>query len=41
MELIDVFSFGHVLYEMTFGEQLAKATCDSFPASCPAELRKY
>lgn len=39
MELIDVFSFGHVLYEMTFGEQLAKATCDSFPASCPAELR--
>ncbi|KAL5013246.1 hypothetical protein ScPMuIL_007516 [Solemya velum] len=38
-ESIDVYSFGHVLYEMTFGQQLREATCDEFPPSCPAEIR--
>lgn len=39
MELIDVYSFGHLLYEMTFGSQLNAPTCDTFPASCPAQIR--
>ncbi|XP_025106692.1 PX domain-containing protein kinase-like protein isoform X2 [Pomacea canaliculata] len=39
LELIDVYCFGHLLYEMTFGTQLNEPTCDSFPPSCPAQIR--
>ncbi|KAK7503656.1 hypothetical protein BaRGS_00005195, partial [Batillaria attramentaria] len=39
MELIDVYCFGQLLYEMTFGNQLNAATCDNFPQSCPAQIR--
>ncbi|XP_070193704.1 PX domain-containing protein kinase-like protein isoform X2 [Littorina saxatilis] len=39
IELIDVYCFGHLLYEMTFGRQLKEPTCDTFPQSCSAEIR--
>ncbi|XP_059167032.1 PX domain-containing protein kinase-like protein isoform X2 [Physella acuta] len=39
LEMVDVYSFGHVLYEMAFGNQLTTATCDTFPAECPAQIR--
>ncbi|CAI9714841.1 domain-containing kinase isoform X1 [Octopus vulgaris] len=39
MESIEVYSFGRLLYEMAFGEQLLKATCDTFPQHCPPDLR--
>uniref|UniRef100_F7B5G0 PX domain-containing protein kinase-like protein n=1 Tax=Ciona intestinalis TaxID=7719 RepID=F7B5G0_CIOIN len=38
-ESIDVYSFGHLLYEMVYGRQLNKATIDSLPMSSPAEIR--
>lgn len=38
-ELIDVYSFGHLLYEMTFGHQLNRPTCDDFPQTCPPQIR--
>lgn len=38
-EALDVYSFGHLIYEMTFGRPCPKPTCDSFPAPCPPELR--
>lgn len=41
LELIDVYCFGHLLYEMTFGTQLNEPTCDSFPLSCPAQIREF
>lgn len=37
---MDVYCFGQLLFEMTFGSQLNGATCDQFPFECPAELRK-
>lgn len=40
-ELIDVYCFGHLLYEMTFGKELEEDSCDNFPPECPAQLRKY
>ncbi|KAI0234426.1 PX domain-containing protein kinase-like protein [Lamellibrachia satsuma] len=39
VESIDVYCFGHVLYEMAFGQQLTSATCDYFSSDCPAEVR--
>ncbi|KAG1661293.1 PX domain-containing protein kinase-like protein [Nymphon striatum] len=39
IEAIDVYSFGHVLYEMTFGIPLLSSTCDTFPENCPDDLR--
>ncbi|ESO84344.1 hypothetical protein LOTGIDRAFT_207280 [Lottia gigantea] len=39
VELIDVYCFGHVLYEMTFGTQLNTPSCDNFPPECPAQIR--
>lgn len=39
MESIDVYCFGQLLYEMTFGAQLYAATCDNFPPSCPPQIR--
>ncbi|KAJ8302273.1 hypothetical protein KUTeg_021260 [Tegillarca granosa] len=38
-ESIDVYCFGHVIYEMCFGKPLNQATCDSYPPDCPAEIR--
>ncbi|XP_071155726.1 PX domain-containing protein kinase-like protein isoform X1 [Mytilus edulis] len=38
-ESIDVYCFGQLLYEMTFGSQLYAATCDNFPPSCPPQIR--
>ncbi|XP_037520356.1 PX domain-containing protein kinase-like protein [Rhipicephalus sanguineus] len=38
-EAVDVYSFGHMIYEMTFGRPCSSPTCDSFPAPCPPELR--
>ncbi|XP_062593709.1 PX domain-containing protein kinase-like protein isoform X1 [Saccostrea cucullata] len=38
-ELIDMYCFGQLLYELTFGKQLLAATCDSFPPSSPPEIR--
>ncbi|KAL1429362.1 hypothetical protein MTO96_016326 [Rhipicephalus appendiculatus] len=38
-EAVDVYSFGHMIYEMTFGRPWSSPTCDSFPAPCPPELR--
>ena len=40
LESIDVYCFGHVLYEMSFGNQLTSATCDQFPPECPAQIRE-
>ena len=36
-----MYSFGHLLFEMTFAAELRVPTCDTFPANCPAELRMY
>ncbi|XP_041350075.1 PX domain-containing protein kinase-like protein isoform X2 [Gigantopelta aegis] len=38
-EQIDVYTFGHLLYEMVLGYQLNAPSCDSFPPSCPAQIR--
>ncbi|XP_043248260.1 PX domain-containing protein kinase-like protein isoform X5 [Colletes gigas] len=35
---VDVYSFGHVLYEMAFGRPLLEATCSEFPY-CEATLK--
>jgi PX domain-containing protein kinase-like protein len=34
MEAVDVYGFGHVLYEMIYGEPMNKSSQDSFP-NCP------
>lgn len=39
VESIDVYCFGHLLYEMTFGVQLNASTCDNFSTDCAPELR--
>lgn len=36
----DVYSFGHVLYEMTFGKELRAGTTDEIPANCPPLIGK-
>ena len=38
VEAIDVYCFGHILYEMAFGKQLNSATCEYFSSECPAEV---
>ncbi|XP_068239289.1 PX domain-containing protein kinase-like protein isoform X2 [Palaemon carinicauda] len=35
MEALDVYCFGHVLYEMMFLKRLSTNTCDEYPADCP------
>lgn len=35
MQAMDVYCFGHVLYEMTFGRPLSGDTSDSFPPEVP------
>ncbi|GFS75201.1 PX domain-containing protein kinase-like protein [Trichonephila clavipes] len=39
VENIDVYCFGHLLYEMAFGAPLFATTCDNLPNSCAPELR--
>ncbi|XP_078677609.1 PX domain-containing protein kinase-like protein isoform X2 [Branchiostoma floridae x Branchiostoma belcheri] len=41
MEQVDVYSFGHLVYEMAFGDQLQTATLEMLPLDCPAELRTF
>ena len=40
-EMIDVYCFGHLLYEMTFGHELEQESCDIFPPECSPQLRKF
>ncbi|XP_022193241.2 PX domain-containing protein kinase-like protein [Nilaparvata lugens] len=39
LEAIDVYCFGHVIYEITFGRPLHEQICDNIPSNCPPELR--
>lgn len=39
LEAVDVYCFGHVLYEMTFGSPLHESVCDNLPPNCPPILR--
>ncbi|XP_054719939.1 PX domain-containing protein kinase-like protein [Uloborus diversus] len=39
MENVDIYCFGHLLYEMAFGVPLYSSYCDHLPNSCPPELR--
>ncbi|KAK7586235.1 hypothetical protein V9T40_004111 [Parthenolecanium corni] len=39
MEDIDVYCFGHVLYEMVFGERLQSPFCDMIPPDCDENLK--
>lgn len=41
MEAIDVYSFGHTLYEMTYGEPLQTSSTDNFPPHVSNNLRKF
>ena len=36
--MMDVYCFGCVLYEMTFGQEVPAECCDDFPPQCPAQL---
>lgn len=38
-EMMDVYCFGHLLYEMTFGHELEQESCDTFPPECSPQLR--
>ena len=38
---MDVYCFGHLLYEITFGEPLNRSSVDEFPSNCPPMIRKY
>ena len=39
-EAIDVYSFGHLFYEMVFGRPLNQPTIEFLPPNSPAEIRK-
>lgn len=41
LEAIDVYCFGHTIYEMTFGNPLHESVVESYPASCPQLLSTY
>lgn len=41
IEAIDVYSFGHVLYEMIFQRRLTTDTCTEFPPECPPLSSKW
>lgn len=41
MENVDVYCFGHLLYEMAFGIPLFATNCDNIPNTCAPELRKF
>ncbi|GAB6029144.1 hypothetical protein CHUAL_004921 [Chamberlinius hualienensis] len=36
---MDVYSFGHIMYEMAFGQCLNTPTCDTWPSSCIPEIK--
>ncbi|XP_034237684.1 PX domain-containing protein kinase-like protein [Thrips palmi] len=38
IQSVDMYSYGHLLYEMAFGRPLETSTVDSFPTSCPPTL---
>lgn len=38
LEAIDVYCFGHTLYEMAFGGPLQESTCDNFPSDLSPTL---
>lgn len=43
IEALDVYGFGHALYEMLFQKRLEADTCEDFPPQCspmPSELQK-
>jgi PX domain-containing protein kinase-like protein len=40
MESVDVYSFGHALYEMTYGCELLESTCESFQNNGSTELSR-
>lgn len=35
LEAIDVYCFGHTIYEMTFGSPLHESIVENYPAGCP------
>lgn len=39
MEAVDIYSFGHLLYEMTFGNPLNAASKDDFPHTVPPQIK--
>uniref|UniRef100_A0A1B6CZC3 PX domain-containing protein n=1 Tax=Clastoptera arizonana TaxID=38151 RepID=A0A1B6CZC3_9HEMI len=39
LEAVDVYCFGHVLYEITFGSPLHESVCDNLPPNCPYNIR--
>lgn len=39
VESVDVYCFGHLLYEMAFGSPLHSPSCDTFPINSLPELR--
>lgn len=40
MEDVDVYCFGHVLYEMMFADALAESTCNEIPPIESEDLRE-
>lgn len=40
LQMIDVYSFGHTLYEMAFGCPLHESVCENYPTNCPPLLSK-
>lgn len=41
LEAVDVYCFGHVLYEMAFGNPLHESVCDNLPTNCPSILSEF
>lgn len=41
LEDLDIYCFGHVLYEMAFGERLQTYYCDSIASDCYDSISKY
>jgi hypothetical protein len=40
MASLDVYCFGHILYEITFGQSLLSPTADEYPPHCPDIISK-
>ena len=38
---VDIYSFGHLLFELTSGHKLTEPICDSLPDSIHTDIRKY
>ena len=41
LEALDVYGFGHALYEMLFQRRLETDTCEDFPADCTPMPSKW